>query len=130
MNKDVNILLKIKVFGKFDINPYLNKCNPFPVESIYALEGNIEVNKIGVYPLTWSYVSYDIENKKYNFNINNKNVGIKINENNLQTLKFIIELWHFNDDLGQYSFNWESENGVKCAWVQFMFNINMMEDLI
>ena len=122
------ITVKVKLLNSAMQAPNDNENEPSPYASIDEFPVFLHVNGTQLIPFSWSILDAVSQNDSIVINsllINGQTVNVNPSVASTSSFCMVFELWVYNQSSQEYSFGWDSGNGIHSASVTMWFNMNL-----
>ena len=120
------VAVRVKLLNSTMSAPDSNICNPSPAPMIYEVRRVLFNNETWIFPFSWSVINVEWVGNFLNvssFSINDNVIDTHIVSINGYNYRVVLELWIFNETLGDFQYVWGQNDEFRCAWIQVWFNV-------
>jgi hypothetical protein len=119
------LAIYVKLLNETMNPPNTIACSPSSSPILYSKELIVLKDQEMLLPFNWSLIEYEITDESIIINdllINDELMsGLNINGNRF---RIIFELWVFNENTSEFTFNWyDADNVNHCSWNQIWFYV-------
>ena len=128
MNEPIYVSYHIKLLGRDDDGPNLTLCNPSEVNAFHVFYKAIDVDDEVLFPFVWNiddfiYTNDTIFVSSITVNNHTNNVQYLINDGDL--MRMIVEVWIYDENIGDFRFFWDDLGENRCIWNQIQFSLSI-----
>lgn len=119
------LAIYVKLINETMNQPNTISCSPSSSPILYSKELIVLKDQEMLLPFNWSLIDYEITDESIillDLIINGELLSdLNVNGNRF---RMIFELWVFNENTSEFTFNWYDEDNVNhCSWNQIWFNV-------
>jgi len=119
------VSIKVKLLNSTINPPNETLCIPSPAPVLFDKSYVIKNNETWLYPFELSIVEINTVNDYLQLTsifINNEKIYSGIISKYGYNFRLVFELWVYDHDLDNFTFNWEKGSEMRCTWNQIWFN--------
>lgn len=126
MGETEYVAVRVKLINSTMSAPNNILCSPSSAPIIYEFQRVIMHNETCYFPLSWSI--FKVKQNSNFLNVDSITINGDIIDTNVDALhgyffRFVIELWTYDEMLGDFRFGWNNYDEEQCTWNQVWFNV-------
>ncbi len=130
MGESKYVGVKIKLQNSTTPAPNSTSCSPSPAPILYEIRRVLKNNETWLCPFSWSIEEAEFSGDFIELSmltINNEVIEAHAIGLEASNFRLVLELWVYDEDFGDFRFDWRCRDELQCVWNQILFNVMLFE---
>jgi hypothetical protein len=126
MGETKYIAVRVKLLNSTILAPNSTLCSPSPAPVVYEVRRVMMHNQTWLFPFSWSILKVDRVGDFLDvssFLANDDSIDTHVVALYGFNYRIVLELWVYEEELGDFRFGWGHGDEARCVWNQVWFNI-------
>jgi len=127
MGESQYVAIKVKLLNATMLLPNSTSNTPSPAPVIYEVRRVLLNNETWMFPFSWAVLNVEQDGAPLyirSLSVNGKTIETNTGAMHELNYRLVLELWVYDEDIGDLRFGWVYYNEIRCAWNQIWFQLS------